>query len=408
MTRLTTVRHRRPIHRRGICEGEVAAITTGHATEIFARCAPTASGTNRNGCRVQSQVIYDSLPCLLEQAGAGMAHVVVEKVFFRNLHADHDDFRQVRLEAYRRRGITAERLPAMTCVQQAPCRLGRDVELQAYAVLPATGGRARVTSSSSGSDQFHVKLIEVGPARHLYVGNVAGHEGNGRPASDFRRQSDRMFRQAAEALRSHGSSFLDVVRTWIYLDDIDRDYAELNASRNAFYAQEGLRRLPASTGIGGGLHPAGTRCTLDLYALLNPDVARIEVMHTATLNEAFEYGSAFSRGMKMALPEQTYLFISGTASVDEQGATVHPNDVRAQIERMLVNVEGLLQPHHAAWGDVCQAVTFLKSPAYLEPFQHSCARRGLLEAPHTIVQAEICRPELLCEMEAIAVVPNAG
>jgi enamine deaminase RidA (YjgF/YER057c/UK114 family) len=226
------------------------------------------------------------------------------------------------------------------------------------------------------------------------------------PLGPFRRQSDTMFETAMELLREHGATFREVLRTWIYLDDIDRDYQALNDSRNAFFQREDVRRLPASTGIGGKLHPRGTLCTLDVYALLNPGIAQVEVMRTPTLNEAPQYGSSFSRGMKMALPEQTYLFISGTASVDEQGQTAHVGDVRGQLERMLLNIEGLLAPQGAAWSDLVQGVTFLKSPEYAEVYRELCEERGIVDVPHTVVQADVCRPELLSEMEAIAVVPT--
>ena len=110
----------------------------------------------------------------------------------------------------------------------------------------------------------------------------------------------------------------------------------------------------------------------------------------------------------MAPPEHTCLFISGTASVDEEGTTVHTDDVRGQIKRMLLNVEQLLRPHGAGWDDLVQAVTFLKSADYLELFQAICVEQGLAEAPNTIVEADVCRPELLCEMEAIAVLPTGA
>lgn len=406
MTRLATVRHHGPIQTGVICDTEVATVATSGATEVFARCAPIASGTSKNGCRAQSRVLYESLGQALHQASAELGHVVVEKAFFRNVAADFDDFQQARLKAYRKRGVVGDLLPATTCLQQPPCRPGQDIELQAYAVVPTSAGTAGVRQLESSPQQGTVKLIEVGRARHLYIGNVPGCLDNGRSPEEFRRQSDRMFETAAAVLKSHGASFQDVLRTWIYLDDIDRDYDELNASRNEFFSRQGVDRLPASTGIGSGLYPGGNRCTLDLYALLNPEIARIEIMKTPTLNEAHEYGSAFSRGMKMALPEQTYLFISGTASVDERGATVHTGDVRGQIERMLLNVELLLEPHGVGWSDLVQAVTFLKSSGYLDLFRTICGERGLSEAPNTVVEADVCRAELLCEMEAIAVLPT--
>jgi enamine deaminase RidA (YjgF/YER057c/UK114 family) len=381
-------------------------VTTSAATEIFARCAPIASANSRNGSSVQSQVLYNGLATLLEQLGAEMGHVVIEKAYFRNLAADYDDFQQVRTEAYGKLGITGDRLPATTYLGQPPCRSGEDVELQAYALVPASPETARVRSLPSPQEDVQVKRIDLGEARQLYISNITGRDEAGNPLGTFRRQSDAIFEEALKIVNRQGIPFTDVLRTWIYLDDIDRDYDELNASRNAFFQREQVQRMPASTGIGGGSHPKGTLCTVDVHALLNPEIAGVEVMTTPTLNEAPEYGSSFSRGMKMALPEETYLFISGTASVDEEGATVHVGDVRAQIERMLLNVEELLKGQGATFADLTHAVTYLKSAADFELYQRICAERGVKDVPHTIVEANVCRPELLCEMEAIAVVPT--
>jgi len=403
MTRLMTVRHHASAHPRRVCHAEASVVTTSNATEIFARCAPIASATSKHGCETQSRVLYKGLADLLEQLGAGLGDVVIEKAYFREVKADFDDFQQVRKEAYRQRGVTGAMLPATTYLEQPPCRPGQDIELQAYAVIPVPGGRLQVSTLSPARDHLIVKLLDIGEARHLYIGNVSGRGLNGEPSGSFRAQSDRMFDTALEVLREQGTAFSDVLRTWIYLDDIDRDYDELNASRNLFFEREGVRRLPASTGINGGLYPPGTGCTLDVYTLLNPEIAQIEIMHTPTLNEADEYGSAFSRGMKMALPEQTYLFISGTASVDEFGATAHEGDIRAQLKRMLLNVEELLSAQGATFADLAHAVTYLKSADDLELFEQICDDRGVVDVPHTIVEAGVCRPELLCEMEAIAV-----
>ncbi len=406
MTRLATIRRHAPSHVRGLCKVETAAVATSCATELFVRCAPLAAGNSRNGCRLQAQAIYESLAASLERLGAALGHVAIEKVFLRNVVADFHCFQEARIDAYRRHGISGQRLPATTYVGQAPCMSGQDVELQVYAVVPASPGSARVRSLSPANEHATVKLIEIGQVRHLYIANVSGEGREHMPLGPFRRQSDTMFDTALELLREHGATFREVLRTWIYLDDIDRDYQALNESRNAFFQREDVRRLPASTGIGGKLHPRGTLCTLDVYALLNPAIAQVEVMRTPTLNEAPQYGSSFSRGMKMALPEQTYLFISGTASVDEQGQTAHVGDVRGQLERMLLNIEGLLVPQGAAWSDLVQGVTFLKSPEYAEVYRELCQERGIVDVPHTVVQADVCRPELLSEMEAIAVVPT--
>ena len=62
------------------------------------------------------------------------------------------------------------------------------------------------------------------------------------------------------------------------------------------------------------------------------------------LNEAYEYPrpSSFSRGLRIDLNDLTILLISGTASIDESGQTVHAGDFRAQLGRTYTNITGLL------------------------------------------------------------------
>jgi enamine deaminase RidA (YjgF/YER057c/UK114 family) len=145
---------------------------------------------------------------------------------------------------------------------------------------------------------------------------------------------------------------------------------------------------------------------LDLYALLDTDGVEIALMHTPTLNEAADYGSAFSRGMRIDLPEKTVLHVSGTASVDEFGATVHLDDAPKQIERMLVNVRELLARQGASFEDITQIATFLKYADFYEPCLQILDAWGIRHIPNTFVETGVCRPELLCEMEAIAILPK--
>ncbi len=227
-------------------------------------------------------------------------------------------------------------------VEQPPCTPGQAFELQAYALVPQSSTLASVSTVPASGNFPMAKVVEMNGYRHLYAGGITGNGHDGQPCPTFREQCDVMFATAAELLGHHGVCFRDVLRTWCYLHDIDRDYHEFNISRNDFFQREEVLRLPASTGIRAGLYPPSALCGLDLYALLNPDGATVEVMHCPTLNEAPAYGSSFSRGLKLCLPEKTVLFISGTASVDESGATAHVGDSRRQIERMLLNVEELL------------------------------------------------------------------
>jgi enamine deaminase RidA (YjgF/YER057c/UK114 family) len=389
------------------CNGEVVEIVTSCAREIFLRCDPASFSENHLTASEQAQAFYGCLPRILENAGSCMANVVLERVFVRNMDIDLDCFLQARAQAYRKVGLTGDQLPVTSYVEQPPCTPGQAFELQVYAVVPQTKHSARVTAVAATDNLPPGKLVQIGPCRHLYVRGVVGQGRDGQPLEDFRAQSDAMFAAIREILQRQGAKFHDVLRTWCYLDQIDRDYDQFNASRNAFFECEKVSRLPASTGIRAGLTPRGTLCATDFYALLNSEDAQIEIMHTPTLNEAPAYGSAFSRGMKISLPEKTVLFISGTASVDEGGATIHVGDSGKQIERMLLNVQQLLKPHGASFADLVQVISYLKSADDLEIFRKIASEWGLVSMPNSIVKAGVCRPNLLCEMEAIAILPKS-
>jgi enamine deaminase RidA (YjgF/YER057c/UK114 family) len=381
------------------CDGEVVAVTSDLGREVFIRCNPATVCRVHSTPHEQAEQFYSCLPHVLAKAGATMADVVLERVFFRKLKTDFEVFADARQRAYQTAGVEFGQLPLVSCAGQAPCRPGQAFELQVYALIPQAETPASVTSIPAASGLPAAKVVEIGGVRHFYVSGIQGQ------GESFRAQSDSMFARAAEVLTQHGATFDNVLRTWCYLKDMDRDYAEFNASRNEFFRQHNITRFPASTGICADLHPHGIRCGMDLYALLTPRAVRVEVMHARTLNEASEYGSAFSRGMKVCLPDKIVLYISGTASVDEAGQTVHVGQVGKQFERMLLNVQKLLEPHGAGFGDLVQVISYLKSSDDLHLSRAILARHGLANLPNSIVEAGVCRPDLLCEMEAIAILP---
>ena len=255
----------------GSCNGEVVSFTTSCAREIYVRCDPASVLGPESPSRLQAEKFYECLPRILRQAGVGMPNVVLERVFFRDLNGDYDVFDQVRRNAYRQAGVPEASLPVVSYIEQPPCRQGQAFELQAYAMDP-NGGAADSVATMPATDRFPTtKVVNLGGRRYLYARGVVGRDADGLLPSDFRQQSDAMFETAAALLGRHGVGFQNVLRTWCYLTDIDRDYGEFNASRNDFFHRVGLNRMPASTGIGATrLHPPGAKCSVDLYALLDP------------------------------------------------------------------------------------------------------------------------------------------
>ncbi|MFZ3265204.1 MAG: Rid family hydrolase [Terriglobales bacterium] len=136
-------------------------------------------------------------------------------------------------------------------------------------------------------------------------------------------------------------------------------------------------------------------------------VKRAITNHTA-LNEAYDYGSAFSRGMRIDLNGLTILLISGTASIDDAGRTVHVGDLRAQLRRTFENITRLLASEKATWHDIVRTTCYLRDierdyQAFNEERTNFYTEQRLDPLPaSTGIQAILCRPDLLVEIEAIA------
>lgn len=133
------------------------------------------------------------------------------------------------------------------------------------------------------------------------------------------------------------------------------------------------------------------------------------------LNEAFHYArpSSFSRGLRLEFGNVVVLLISGTASVGANGETVHVGDFRAQARRMFQNVTALLNAEGATWHDVVRTTCYLRDidrdyVVFNEERTAFYEEQALDPLPaSTGIQAKLCRPDLLVEMEAIAIFTSA-
>jgi enamine deaminase RidA (YjgF/YER057c/UK114 family) len=352
------------------------------AKEMFILCRPDVAEKDVGG---QTEFVYRTLHDAVQKEGGATEHVLREMVFFRDIQRDLGPFQKAR-------GINTLYAPAATFIQQPPVNENSLIEVLAYVLIPRSGSLKSHSAAQSG------RVFQQGGLKHVFLANICGLPGNSEE------ESYNMFKTAGERLQEEHLSFRDVIRTWIHLGDIDRDYAGLNLGRTRYFREQGLALPPASTGI-GGMPPLQTqRMCLSLYAMERGG-SEIQCMSTPTLNEAWMYGSDFSRGVKVVGSNGIDLFISGTASVDEKGLTVHENDFEAQAERMILNISTLLENQNATWRDVVSAITYLKDPADAQCLLEVFRRRRIDGFPNVLVQALVCRPDLLCEMEAIAILP---
>ena len=147
-----------------------------------------------------------------------------------------------------------------------------------------------------------------------------------------------------------------------------------------------------------------------LDTIAHAPIKKRAMTNHGVLNEAYAYAkpSSFSRGMRVDLNGLTILLISGTASIDENGVSVHIGDFRAQMKRTLENITGLLESEGCTWHDIVRTSCYLRDidrdyDAFNGERTAFFKAQGLDPLPaSTGIQAHLCRPELLIEIEAIA------
>jgi 2-iminobutanoate/2-iminopropanoate deaminase len=147
-----------------------------------------------------------------------------------------------------------------------------------------------------------------------------------------------------------------------------------------------------------------------LETIAHAPITKRAMTNLNVLNEAYAYAkpSSFSRGIRIDLNGLTILLISGTASIDENGQSVHIGDFRAQMRRTLANITGLLESEGCTWHDIVRTSCYLRDidrdyEVFNEERTAFFKEQGLDPVPaSTGIQAKLCRPELLVEIEAIA------
>jgi enamine deaminase RidA (YjgF/YER057c/UK114 family) len=198
------------------------------------------------------------------------------------------------------------------------------------------------------------------------------------------------------------------VRTWFFLENILSWYDDFNQARTKVYSGVKFRTgsLPASTGV-GAKNPAGTALALAVWAFRPlENSARAEEVASPLQCPAPTYGSSFSRAMELASDAGRRLHISGTASIAPGGKTLWLGDVRKQVELTMDVVEAMLRARGFTFADLTRATAYFRHPSDAGVFTDWLAENRLTEMPVVSAQCDVCRDDLLFELEAEAAVED--
>jgi enamine deaminase RidA (YjgF/YER057c/UK114 family) len=283
----------------------------------------------------------------------------------------------------------------VTWVEGADCAGGPIAGMQIHAV-------AGVRVHSRNDNGMVTRIWDDALATHCVVNGILP----ARTSAAKPEQAREVFEKIQAGLAVAKMTMKDIARTWFYIDDILSWYGDFNLVRNEVFARNELRphSLPASTGV-SGRNPAGAALAGAAWAI-RPHVAASGVIHLSSSPEqcpAPAYGSAFSRAVEIRSAGFRQLLVSGTASIASDGKTAHVGDTRAQIERTMQVAEAILESRRMAFADVALATAFFKSPGDAPRFAEWRKRHGQPDLPVVNAVCDICRDDLLFEIELSAV-----
>jgi enamine deaminase RidA (YjgF/YER057c/UK114 family) len=360
---------------------EIRSVESASATEIYISATPGQAATLQD----QARDIFSGVCDILRSK---KAFILQERVF--STLAATETIRRARSEAYGQfdDGVAPSFLVA------AEGSTGPIAGVQVHAV--STNNKPEVVSlGQTGCG----RILRAPGCTILTLSGISAIQ-----AGNNTKQARIMMEKGESVLKQFGADFLSVPRTWMWLKDILSWYDEFNKVRNDFFTERGLigagtrQSMPASTGIGLGPDNGG-HCAMDLVAVLEPTDCTQYLQVTGKQHCALNYGSAFSRASKSTMPAGQVVYVSGTASINAEGATTNVGDAAGQINATIENVRAVLTEMQSSEKDLVQVIAYCKTTEVEKVFN---SLKGGLAWPWITVICDICRPDLLFEIEATA------
>lgn len=243
--------------------------------------------------------------------------------------------------------------------------------------------------------------VSHGGYRHLWSAS------NFNKASKSEYQTRLLLNDYVMRLAEQGCSLADnCIRTWFFVQNVDVNYGGVVKARNEVFLTQNLTEKThfiASTGIAGRHADHEVLVQMDAYAVDGVQKEQIHYLYAPThLNPTYEYGVSFERGTYIDYGDRRHVFISGTASINNRGEIMYPGDIRRQAERMWENVETLLAEAECSFEHVGHLIVYLRDIADYTVVQEMFEER-FPNIPKVYLQAPVCRPGWLVEMECMAV-----
>lgn len=269
-----------------------------------------------------------------------------------------------------------------------------------YAVKINNEDTVSVSSISDKAVKLRIKDVE-----HFYF---LGNEKKSVEEDPF----EGVFMYLDKCLRTNSLSSDSIVRTWFYVRSIEEYYPKFNEERRHFFDRNNITysnqasNLPSSTCI-GALVSENELIHSDMYCLRQTkNTFKVGRMYNQNQNEAngttYKFQPTFARATEIIGPEHIEIQVSGTASINDKGESIHLNNPYDQIQTTIKHVEHLLGQHSMKFEDLIQSTCFFKNKDYYDDFVKVLKDMKIPMFSSTFVVGDVCRDELLFELDGIA------
>ena len=205
-----------------------------------------------------------------------------------------------------------------------------------------------------------------------------------------------------------------LIRVWNYLPEINREadgderYRHFNSARQSAFRASGRPTavgVPAASALGS---PAGSPISIYFLATREPPKMIENPRQTSAYHYPKKFGihsPSFSRACVLSESGGTNLFVSGTASIVGH-ETIHPGDAIAQTRETLANIDALLEEANRVVGtrryalDGLKLKVYVRRPADLDAIRSALTPRLRPSTSILFLRADVCREDLLVEIEA--------
>jgi len=266
-------------------------------------------------------------------------------------------------------------------------------------------------------------ILESASSTELWAGGVSSY----RHPDNTLYAAGEAFEMMIGILESEHFSLNHLVRQWNYIGNIlavrdgFQNYQIFNEVRNDYYSRyRTVKGFPAATGVGMKFGDV----ILDFCAIRSDDSFKITPIDNPDQVNAYDYGQQvlkgvsekdrsvkhppkFERALLIENRSRSYIHISGTAAIIGQ-ETAGVNDIEKQTLITIGNIRNLIDTDRISkllpgqsllYGKFSMVRVYIKSQSDFNTVRQIC-KRNFQGVPAIYLEADICRDDLLMEIEA--------